>query len=162
MPTLTNINAKLTKRIEDSGLTLSVVYPAARQVVTGVAPGAAPVNPLTGSSTPTVFPAEPIPIKPAVTLKCLWYDLPSGLSLSTGDEKRDHLQIGYVEGATALARVLVKEAAIDVDKPYGTNVFSDAEEVNYQGLKFEIVQVTPMGSGRGLPISYHCWLKGTK
>lgn len=162
MTAISNLNSKLIKRIEDSGLTLSVVYPAARQVVTGVAPGAAPINPLTGSSTPTVFPAQAIPSKPAVTLKCLWYDLPSGLSLATGDEKRDHISIGVVEGATALARVLVKEAATDKAKPYGITVFSDAEEVNYQGLRFEIIQVTPMGSGRGLPVSYHCWLKGTK
>jgi hypothetical protein len=152
---------RLTAWIRASGLTLTVHYPAPRAVVptTGpvTTPVVAPVSPLTGPKpVQTVFPAAVTPAKPAVTLSCLWLDT---TVLGPKDMTRV-TRLGWVEGATALARVLVADAALDAAVPTGHTVFTGAEVVEFHGMRYRVLAVEPVGASFRAPLTYHVWLTG--
>lgn len=163
MPSIANVNARVKARIEGSGLTLRVVYPAVRPVATGSSPGALPVRPLTGPApTDGVFVAEPAGYQTAVTLKCLWLDALTGREATdvVHTEPRKAFPGGWVVGATSMARVLVEEAALDPTNPYAGTHLDSCEYVEFRGARFKVVQVTPVGASFGPPITYHVWLAG--
>lgn len=160
MPNLTRINERVTARIDGSSLTLTVVYPPIRPVAAGTSPGVAPVNPLSGpAATEVVFPAEPTGYKTNVTVKCLWLD---ALSSSSPDGTRRVLQGGWVDGATAMARVLARDVAVDTTNPEAGTIFDAADHVVFLGTRYRVLQVTPVGASFGPPVSYHVWLVGIR
>lgn len=159
MPSLTNIHARVTKRIDESELTLTVVYPPVRPVASGTSPGTAPVNPLSGpATTEVVFPTDPTGYKASVTMPCLWLDALS--SSRTGI--RSAVQTGWLEGATAMARVLARDCAVDVTNAEAGTVFDAADHVVFNGTRYRVLQTTPIGASFGMPISYHVWLLGIR
>ena len=165
MPSLSNINLRMKKRIEDSGLTISVVYPVARPAASGSSPGSLPVNPLTGPAPADgVFISDPAGYQTSVTLKCLWLDALTGREATdvVHTEVRKVLQAGWVVGATCMARVLVSEAALDPTNPYAGTKLDAADHVVFRGARFRIMQITPIGAGFGPPTTYHVWLVGER
>lgn len=159
---LSNIDRRVIKRIEDSPHEITFVMPVARPVAAGVSPGTAPVNPFTGANpTPTVFVTEPTPYAADVTVKCLWYDIPTGRELNDRTLEPIILgQVGWVAGATALARVLVSDIADNVDEPYRKTKIDKAERAEFRNRRYSIVQVVPFSSGMHVPVTYHVWLSG--
>lgn len=157
------IDAAVIARIQSSPLTITLVYAAASTVPTGAAPAAAPANPLTGAQ-------EAVVIDPAAAtettedLACLWMDVATGAELSdrTNPEAIRFAQVGWVAEATALARVLVSEAALDTTNPYKGTKFDKAVRVEHFGQRYRVLQVVPFGSGSKLPVTYHVWLVGNK
>lgn len=159
---MSNIDVQIIKRIENSPHEVTFVLPAPRPVATGIAPGTAPLSPFTGTDPATgVFVAEPAPYGPSTTVKCLWYDVPTGRELN--DRTLEPIlmgKIGWVMGATALARVLVSEIANDTDQPYEGTKIDKAEHAEFRGRRYKIVQVVPFSSGLYVPVTYHVWLSG--
>ena len=165
MPNILNLQTRLIKRIENSGLNVTVHYPPVRDVAAGSSPGAAPVNPLTGDTTPAgVFPTDPVGYLPTVTLKCLWMDALTGREATdvAHTELRKVHAAGWVVGATSMARVLVSEAALDAANPYAGTVFDGASHVEHLGARFKVLQITPITAGFAMPVSYHVWLVGER
>lgn len=165
MLSLTSINQKVKARIEQSGLTLTVVYPPVRPVASGASPGTLPVNPLTGPAPADgVFITDPAGFQATVTLKCLWLDALTGREATdvVHTEVRNPLQAGWAAGATAMARVLVEEAALDATNPYAGTKLDAADHVEFRGARFRIMQITPVGASFGPPTTYHVWLVGER
>lgn len=165
MPSSANVNSRIIARIQESGQSFTVVYPAARPVATGTAPGSMPISPLTGADdAEVVFKTEPTPYQSSLTLKCLWHDVATTDELSdrTSAEKYQFEQLGWVRGATALARVLVSEAALDITNPYAGTKLDASDHIMYYGRRFRVLQTSIMGSGLGTPVSYHVWLEGNQ
>jgi len=153
------LNQRLLDRIRESDLALVVHYPVARVAATTGPGDGTPVNPLTGTETLIPFPDPVTPAKPDVTLPCLWLDsyLAVGRT-STSDWAVN--RIGWVAGATAVARVAITDAALDSDMPFGDTVFTGAESVEFQGRHYRVVSVQPIGSSFRTPVTYLVWLTG--
>jgi len=159
------IDAAIITRITNSPQRLTLVYPAALPTATGIAPGTAPLSPLTGSPvTQQVVNPAPTPIGADLTVNCLWLDSATGGELSDrlSEEALQFKRAGWLAEATALARVLVSDVAIDPDNPYGGTEFDRVERVEHFGQRYRVLQVVPFGSGSKIPVTYHVWLVGNK
>lgn len=153
------LNAALVDRIRSSVHTLTVIYPVARPVMAGTPPVAsAPLSPLTGPAiTQVVFPTAAVPDRPSVTLRCLWLDSYTSRMVNSEPIRRN--RIGWREGATAVARVLVSDAALTSD-PWGDTVFTGAEIVEHGGHRYRVDAIDAVGSSFSAPLTYHVWLFG--
>jgi hypothetical protein len=156
-----SLDRHLIARIEQSGLTLTVQYPSTRPVATGASPAPAPISPFTAPA-PTTQIVQPAgtPAKSAVTLPCLWLDAYGSVAQSMSTDRIRPLNVGWVAGASALARVTVKAAALDSTKPLGDTVFTGADHVEFGGGRYRILSVQPVGSSFRPPVSYYVWLVG--
>lgn len=159
------LDAQLVDRIKKSTFELTVRYPPERAVAPAPAPAGAPLSPLTGpKTTPTLLPPAPVPAHPPVTMKCLWLDVAS--TLTTGDspsiERLKQSAVGLVEGATALARVLVEDAAVDPAKPFGKTVFDACEVVEFHERRYRVVRVDRVSRSFANPVTYSLWLAGSQ
>ena len=155
----------VTARILASAHQLAIVYPAVRTVATGVAPGPAPTSPLIPQEpASTVLTPDPTGYLPSVTMPCLWFDMATGTELSDmpSHEKRTFEQLGWTEAASALARVLVSDAALNTSNPYAGTRFDKADHVEHNNQRFYVLQVIPISASFNLPESYYVWLSSTK
>lgn len=160
-----NVNARVIDRIVHSGKTLTIVYPAVRPVATGTSPGTGPTSPLTGASTTDViFEGEPTPYQPSVIVKCLWADMATSSEMTDrpSTDRYIYNQLGWVRDATAVARVLVSETALDPTNPYAGTKFDAADHILYQSRRYRVVQVVPIEASFGIPVSYYVWLTGNQ
>ena len=160
MPRGDFLEGRLLARIKESSLSLSVHYPPARPAATGASPGAAPLSPLTGPRpTTSVYPGPETPSKPSKTLKCLWYPstdfLPHRLRFTPNGT-------GWAANADAFAQVMVSEAALDPDDPFGDTVFTACERVEYQGHRYRVLAVQPVSAGHRQPATMYVWLVGAQ
>lgn len=156
------LKASLRKRINEGKQELTVHYPPARTAPTGTAPGLSTglVSPLTGVvSQPTLVQQEITPAKDPVTMKCIWTDR---TSLMVSMDNRAVQQLGWIESARAMARVLVEDAAIDPDEPSKGTIFVDASYVEHEGRRFRVLQIDPIGIGTLAAYSYAVWLIGAE
>ncbi len=161
MPTATNLKRQITRRIANSGLSLTVNYPAVRAAATGTAPGAAPAGPLTGPIvTNVVVVTDPTPSQAPVTLDCLWLSSYTSVTSSVAKDAIDYLKPAWVEGATALATVTIEDAALDATQPYGDTVFTGCSYVEHLGLRYTVLSVQPMGPSFAPPYVYYVWVTG--
>jgi hypothetical protein len=160
MPRGDRAKAGVLGRIASSAHSVVVKYPPARTPVTGTAPSILPIAPLTGPApTPTVIPgAAPTPEKPDVTLQCLWYDSPTDTALGVNSNRRSYGVGGWRQGATALIRVAVKDAALDPTKPYEKTVFDECEAVVHAGLRYRVLGLTRSDAGSAEAYTYYVWL----
>ncbi len=164
MPSAENLQRKLLKRIDESALTMTVHYAPARPSVTPLGGTAtAPLNPMTGTP-PTRALVQPVPAapdRPPVTMSCLWLDVAAARNATlTGDRIQASLG-GWVELATAQARVAVRDAALDTDNPWGRTVFDGADYVEAQGRRYKVIGVEPIGASFAHPATYAVWLLGS-
>lgn len=159
------IDLAIASRIQNSPQSITLVYPPAASVAVGVAPGPAPLNPLTGPSESVVIDlTEPTPYSASETIKCLWLDMATGAELTdrTSAEAIRFAQIGWIAEATAVARVLVTDVALDTTNPYAGTKFDKVARVEHFGQHYRVLQVVPFGSGSKIPVTYHVWLVGNK
>lgn len=162
MPSAENFNRRVTARIKQSQLTLTVHYPAARPAGTGTAPGAVPLSPLTGPlPTTQIIPSAVTESASPVTVPCLWTDMSAG---GVGaDLIRDEIRRfgpGWVEGSSAIARVCVEDAAVDPDVPFGRTIFTGCAYVDFEGKRFTVLTVKAPHPSFARPVSYYVWLTG--
>ena len=161
MPTTVQIKARITRRINASGLTLQVNYPAVRPAATGTAPGTGPISPLTGPvPTTVVLSPATVPAKASVSVACLWQQSYGSVATSARKDSINRLASAWLEGASALASVTVKDAALDITKPYDDTIFTGAECVEFQGKKYTILSVQPIGPSFADPYVYYVWVTG--
>lgn len=156
----TNVEKRILQRIANSANSLTVHYPEARPVLPGSSPVDGPVNPLTGTApTTAVYPTDPIPILPAITVQCLWLD-----SFKSMGKTRNNItveNVGWRQGTDAVARVSIEDTALDATDPFGDTIFTGAEFVEFSGQRYDVVQVEPIAASFRAPVTYHVWLKGT-
>lgn len=154
------IDAAIIDRIDRSPLTLTIVFPPAAVIPVVASPSTAPVNPLTRPEpAPAVLTADPVGSPSDLTMNCLWIDT-AVLADTPGHEMIKLKQLGWVVEATALVRVKVKDAALDLTNPYAGNWFDKALRVEHSGNRYKVLQVIPMASGSKIPVTYHVWLGG--
>lgn len=159
------IDVAITRRITDSPLSITLVFPPVIPVVSGSVPGTAPLHPLTGPTTSReVIEDVPTPGETSVIMPCLWLDVATGGELTdrTTEEARRFQQLGWIASASAVARVLVSDAADDPTDPYGDTKFKRCSYVTYRNQPYRVLQVVPFSSGSKLPITYHVWLVGDR
>jgi hypothetical protein len=126
----------------------------------GTAPQPAPARPLTGAApTLTLLPTGPT-LVPSATLRCLWYDEAVSPSLSAGADSRRYGAVAWLDGAHALAEVLVEDAALDATNPYTGTKLDGAAYVVHAGETYRVVAVHPVGASFALPTTYFVWLAG--
>ena len=152
MPRGDAIRRGLTQRIRTANKRLTVHYPPARPPV-----GAPPLNPLGGNDPITTL--APTPSRPPVTIPCEWFDAMNNTQLRLPYEDANRRQVAWVQGATAMARVLMEDAALDPTKPYDTTVFTGAQYVEFEGERWDVVQTTPASSGFTPVLTYFVWLR---
>ncbi len=156
----TNVEKRILTRIAGSANSLVVHYPESRPVITGSTPQAGPVNPLTGPApTTTVYPTDPVPILPPITVQCLWLD-----SFKSMGKTKNNLtveNVGWRQGTDAVARVSIKDTALDETDPFGDTIFTGAEFVEFSGQRYDVVQVEPIAASFRAPVTYHVWMKGS-
>ena len=142
-----NLVKRLLARIHESGLQLTVHYPEVRPVATGTTPSATgPVSPLTGPTpSTTVFPTAVTPEKDPVTIDCLWLDSYVGVGGTAADAIITN-RVGWVAGATALARVDIADAALEPDNYAGDTIFTAADHVEFQGRRYKVLAVEPVAA----------------
>ncbi len=139
----TNVEKRILQRIAGSANSLTVHYPEARPVIPGSTPQAGPVNPLTGPApTTTVYPTDPVPILPAITIQCLWLDSFKSMGKSLHNITVE--KVGWRQGTDAVARVTVAAAALDATDPFGDTIFTGAEFVEFSGQRYDVIQVEPI------------------
>ena len=161
MPSATNINAAVVQRIRDSGLQLTVVYPPARAAATGTAPGPSPVSPLTGPAPAyEVIDAAPTPAKASVTVACLWLDASVGVDSTLHQNRVSQLDGVWLEGAQARARVVVADVLETATDAYGDTIFTGCDHVLYQGHRYKVLSVQPVGASFAPPATLYVWLVG--
>lgn len=163
MPNPANVQRQVIRRITESPHQLTVHYPPLGPVVVGTGPTMGPLSPLTGPPPdPEVIPDEAPALSHApVTLQCLWLDAYGNLVLAIQSEKIGLAgKLGWMAGANALARVLVREAALDPDDPWGDTVFTGAERVGFRGHDYHVMAVEPLSGSMGVPVTYYVWLRG--
>lgn len=150
--------AGVLTRIATSKHSITIKYPAVRTPATGSAQP--PIAPLTGPApAPTVLPGvAPTPVKPDKTMKCLWYDSPTEAALGVNSNRRGYGAVGWRQGAQALIRVAVQDAALDLTKPYGKTVFDECEAVEHHGLRYRVLGLTRSDAGFADAYSYYVWL----
>jgi hypothetical protein len=96
-------------------------------------------------------------------MPCLWLDtisLTSASRLGFGSDAVNFPAAGWVQGATAMARVLVDDAAVDPDDPSAGTKFDACEEVEFQGKRYRILQIDPISASFSLAYTYAVWLHG--
>lgn len=156
------LNAALARRITDSIYELTVHYPPNRPAPAGSTATSAPTSPLTGTRpTPTIYPATQTPSQPSVSMKCLWLDSYVGDGASA-NAKISVNRVGWLAGAQALARVLVEDAAVDPDNPWGDTVFTACENVGFMMHRYKVLAIEPIGNSFAKPLTYHVWLHGAQ
>lgn len=161
MPLGDRLNERLLARLDGSGLTITVHYPAVRPIATGSSPAVTVINPLTGPApTTAVVDVPSTPIKAPVTLKCLWTDSMMSVRTSLNDGEIAVEQTGWLAGADAAVRVRVSEAAINTNDPYGDTVFTGCDHIEFNGHHYEVLAVKPVGPSFRVPITYYVWVKG--
>lgn len=92
----------------------------------------------------------------------LWADGVNPGDLESRTEAVFRREVGWYAEATAVARVLVSEVAIDVTNPWGATLLDKAHHVEFAGKVYEMVQYTPIAAGFRVPVSYAVWLKGAQ
>lgn len=146
------LTARMLGRIAQSKHELTVNYPAPRPVIHDSSPGSAPISPLTGTRpAPTLNLPAITPIKPPLTLKCLWYAADSLTAL-----RRGGIEVGpsgWVEGTTALACVSAADAQNGA-------VFLGTDHVTHRGQSYTVLKTTPQGTADGEPFTVYVWLSG--
>jgi hypothetical protein len=153
------IKARVTARIKESSHSLTLHYPPKRVGATGTGPMTRPANPLTGIvAAPSIDPTTPDPERDPVSMPCLWLDAIT-VALQ-GRNQWNHLLIGMVPGATAIARVLIEDAALDADAPEGGTEFERCSYVEHAGKRYRVLEVKPVGAGFYDPYTYYVWLVG--
>lgn len=153
------VQAAVVQRIRQSAHSLTVSYPLVRVGSAGSGLAPVPLSPLTGPpKTQAIDPPAGTPTRPAVTVKCLWYDMPTTAGEGRPQERRQYDIVGWRQGATSLARVLVSECCRDPDDPYGATIFSDCDVVTHAGQRFSVIEVTPVGAGSTMPVTLYVWL----
>lgn len=123
------------------------------------------MSPLLPDEAPTaVLTTDEAGYLSSVTMPCLWLDMASGTDISElpTHEQRKYLQLGWTEKATAMARVLVSDAALDPNNPYGGTRFDRADYVSFGGGKFFVLQLIPISASFKEPESYYVWLASNK
>jgi hypothetical protein len=90
--------------------------------------------------------------------KCLWYDDPTMGALGDQNNKRSFSPVAWRQGAKALIRVAVKDAALDPTAPYGKTVFDECEVVEHAGLRYRILGLTRADAGFTDAYSFYVWL----
>lgn len=161
MPSVANVHARKTARIRASSHTLTLVYPPVLPAAhVSEAPGTPPANPLTGQpSVPTLLPGEaPTPVAPPVTIPCLWYDTLTPPTTAPGQDMRAFGQVGWRDGAHAVAEVLVEDAAVNAAAPFLATKFEGVEHVEHAGRAYRVVEYRPLGASFAPPLSYLVWL----
>jgi hypothetical protein len=162
------MNAALTKRIQTSQRTLTIHYPPVKTAATGIAPGAAPLKPLTGDPPPQLFidTSTETPVKPSKTMPCLWSDsfhtIKTRTSTALAKSNREFGSIGWVEGAEALARVLLTDAAVDPNDLNGPTVFSEILYLESAGRRYKVLGEDRISKGFTDAISCYVWLMGAE
>jgi hypothetical protein len=141
---------RVRKRIAESAHSVTVVFPAARVPAAGTSPGSTLANPLLGPpTTQTLVGADPTPMKPSVTMQCIWTSGVANLASATLDRH------GWHSEADAMARV----DSIDAETAPGKTHFDACDHVEHDGRHFVVLQVQPVGPGFAPPHSYSVWLK---
>lgn len=156
-----SVRRAVLTRIKKSGQTITIVYPPTRPVAVGASPASSLVSPFTGPRpTTVVVQPDPTPAKASVTVACLWLDTYASVVQALNVDKIRALNVGWIEGATALARVSVTDAALDASKPHGDTIFTGAERVEHDGNRFRVLSVQPIGASFYPPYTYYVWLSG--
>lgn len=162
MPSANFVRARVLERIARSEHMLTVHYPPGRPVLTGTAPGAAPVSPLTGpAQVLEVFASDPTPAQASVTVKCLWLDTWSVMG-GAQNGRIDAQLVGWVQGAEAMARLALSDVILDAQDPQGDTIFTAADYVEKDGHRFKILSCKPIGNGFTQPYSVYVWLHGAQ
>ncbi len=157
-----SLKMQLAARIRSSKVTLGVSYPELRAATAIPVPTTAPVSPLTGpKTTSTLIPVDVTPAKPTVTgIPCLWLDSIVN-SMRQSERINTELQVGWKQGADAMARVLIEDTALDAAAPYAGTVFDGADVIVAQGREWKLVAVEPIGHSFSEPFTYAVWLRGS-
>lgn len=162
------MNAAIRTRILTSGQSLTVHYPLVVAPATGTAPGPAPLRPLTGTpATPKLIDnTVGTPSKPPKTMPCLWadafYTVKTRAASALSGGARDFGRVGWIEGAEAMARVLLEDVAQDPADPTGPTVFSEISYVEFQGRHYKVMGQDRIAAGFRDPISMYVWLMGAE
>jgi len=154
------LGERIIARIRESPFSLTVHFPAQRQVATGSSPTSAPVSPLTRPYTAQAITPPETPSRAPLDMPCLWY---SGYDGSSTAVRRGELTRGgftWRQDADAMARVLSTDAELDPLQPYGESVFSRCTHVEFQGKQYKVVGVNPVTSGWKQATSLHVWFTG--
>lgn len=148
------IKTGLVQRIQSSPLTLVVVYPPAVTAQTTV------VDPF---KQPELAALTTAPTRTATNrqIRCLWHDRPTDAD-NPVPNRATPLAVGWYEEATALARVLVADAALDPESPRAGSHFDHAEYVEFQGMRYDVLNVTPVAAGFSHPATFAVWLRGAQ
>jgi hypothetical protein len=162
MPPYNRVKARILDRIATSAVTLTVHYPPARPAVSGsTATTTTPLSPLTGTRPePTLVPATVTPERAAVTVSCLWLDVAAQQNITFGHDLTRMGLLGWVQGATAQARVAIADCALDADDPYSGTIFDGCEVVVANGRRYRVLGVEPIGPSFQAPYTYAVWLAG--
>jgi hypothetical protein len=153
------LRTSLNARIDNSGHSITLNYPAVRPIVVADAPAVAPLSPLTGiRPQPALVQSPAVPANPPVTMTCLWLDADTMSIVETNSRRVE--QAGWVAQATALATVKVEDAAKNPDAPTRETIFDDIDFVEHDGQRFRVIKVSPVGSSFTKPFAYAVWLSG--
>jgi hypothetical protein len=154
------LRARMQARIANSVHRLTVRYGPERPTALGSTPTAAPPSPLTGLAAPLIInPPALTPDRPSVTMPCLWLD--AYIGLSRGGDAALQRRTGWVQNATALARVLLTDGLVDPTDLNGPTVFDAAEFIEFNGRKFRLIATELIGSSFAPADSLHVWLEGS-
>lgn len=148
------LQQRLLTRIANSPHRMVLVFPAAKAAVTST-----PVNPFGPTPTTVAVPAATTPIKPPVTIACLWADGAKPGDLAAPSEQVMRREVGWYAEATSVARVLLSDVAVVAGNPWGPTLFDQVHHIEFGGKQYEVVQVTPVSAGHLVPVSYAVWLK---
>lgn len=151
--------ARVQDRIAASTHTVVLEAPATPTVPqsTTVGPTTPPTSPLTGAPRPTtLLPPDPTPepVRPALTLACLWYE-----ATTVSDFRRDAVEAGptgWLEGADAMAQVSAEDR-VPAD-------FRGLDGVQHRigataDRRYTLLKATPLGPAFGAPHSFALWLR---
>lgn len=148
---------KILARIEESEYELTVHYPAVRPVPSGVAPIQAPVSPMIPFKAPPVI-SQPVeeadPVRPPVTMKCLYVD---GAGLYQLRQQR--VQVSeqvWGREIKALARV----NAADVELDGNQTVFEGASHVMIGTERFVVLGLSKVAASWSRKGTYYVYLTG--
>jgi len=162
------LNLALRTRILTSGQEITVHYPPVKTPATGTAPGPAPLNPLTGAP-PTqqmVVTSSSTPSQPPKTMPCLWHDafytVKTRAASALDGGKRAFERLGWVEGAEAMARVLLEDILLDPTNSASATLFSQIDHVEFRGRRYHVMGEDRISSGFQEPITAYVWLIGAQ
>ena len=153
MPRGETVQEGVRRRIQTSPYRLTLVYPVERAPDLTV-----PTNPF-GGGPPAALPA-PVTRPAPLTVPCLWLDAGRPGQLQLSDERTRYSDVGWVTDATAVARVLTDDVALDPADPHAGTEFDKVEWVEFSSKRFQVLAVTPVNASFHVPISYAVWVKG--